>query len=232
MEIETLLIGLGSAVATLVLTILFQRHVNGRNKAEVGQRDEQIRTLEKEAHQKERSFLEERNRMELENLEAIKQAKAIAFEEGRQRGIIEGDAKRLTDVMALQAEFADKLQAEREKAGSEARERLRAEYELQSKLFSVQISPLVRITESKGLFRSDYQSDVGYQYQLLINGIPAFQPHVIIERSENRKEVNEENVREFLNSAKQIAEGAIEMYLGANGQFAKLALPVVKRLKG
>jgi hypothetical protein len=232
METETLLIGLISASLTLILTILFQRHFNKQHQAEIRQRDEQIQLLEKQTHQKERDFLEERNRTELANLETIKEAKKIAFEEGRQRGVTEGDAAHLTKVMALQAEFAEKLQTEREKAGSEARERLRAEYELQSKLFSVQISPLVRITENKGLFSSECQSDVGYQYQLLINGIPAFQPHVIVERSETRKEVNEENVKELLGSAKQIAEAAIDMYLGANGQFAKLALPVVKRLKG
>ena len=72
---------------------------------------------------------------------------------------------------------------------------------------------------------------MGYQYQLLINGIPAFQLHVIIERSETRKEINEENVKELLGIAKQIAEGSIDLYLGANGQLAKLALPVIKRLK-
>jgi hypothetical protein len=232
METETLLIGLFFAAVTFVLTILFQRHFNKQHQAEIRERDEQIQALEKQAHQKERDFLEERNKTELSNLESIKEAKKIAFEEGRQRGVTEGDTKHLTEVMALQADFAERLQSEREKAATEARERLRAEYELQSKLFSVQISPLVRITENKGLFSSENQTEVGYQYQLLINGIPAFQPHIIVERSETRKEVNEENLRQLLNSAKQIAEGAIDMYLGANGQFAKLALPVVKRLKG
>ena len=64
------------------------------------------------------------------------------------------------------------------------------------------------------------------------SGIPAFQPHLLIERSETRKEVNEERIDELTKVAKQIAEGAIDMYLGANGQFAKLAMPIVKRLKG
>ncbi len=232
METQTILIGLSSAAVTLTLTIFFQRHFNRHHQAEIRRRDEQVQFLEKQAHQRERDFLEERNSMELANHEYTKEAKKIAFEEGRQLGVVEADAKHLTEVTALQADFAENLRAEREKAAAEARERLSAEYELQSKLFSVQISPLVRITENKGMFSSKYQSEVGYQYQLLINGIPAFQPHIIVERSETRKEVNEENLKELLKSAKQIAEGAIDIYLGANGQFAKLALPVVKRLKG
>jgi hypothetical protein len=242
MEIETLFVGAGAALATFLLTLLFQRHFNRQHQQEVRQRDEHIHTLEKQAHQKEREFLEqrnraerefleERNRTELAHQEGIKDLKRLSFEEGRQRGLTEGDTRHLAEVASLQSDFVSKIQLEREKAASEARDRLRAEYELQSKLFSVQISPLVRVTENKGLFSAEYQSEVGYQYQLLINGIPAFQPHVIVERSEVRKEVNEENVKELIKSARQIAEGAIDLYLGANGQFAKLALPIIKRLK-
>ena len=143
-----------------------------------------------------------------------------SFAENERQAFKESEARRLM-----------KLQEERESSASDAREQLRAEYELQSKLFSVQISPLVRIVEDKGLFSSEFKTEVGYQYQLLINGIPAFQPHVLIERNEVRKEVNEERIDELIKVAKQIAEGAIDLYLGANGQFAKLAMPIVKRLK-
>lgn len=232
MDAMTLLIVATSAAATLVLTLLSQRYFNKKHQADIRQRDEQIHLLEKSAHQKERDFLDARNRAELANLELMKEAKRLAFEEGRQRGVTEGDTKHLADIAALQQEYSEKLNIERERAANEARERLRAEYELQTKLFSVQISPLVRITETKNFFNSEYMSEVGYQYQLLVNGIPAFQPHIIVERSENRKEVNEENIKQLMSSARQIAEGAIDMYLGANGQFAKLASPVIKRLKG
>jgi hypothetical protein len=232
METDTFLIGIGSASLTLVLTVVFQRLLNQKHQAEISHRDEQIRVLEKLAHQKERDFLEERNKIELANLDKTKEAKQVAFEEGRERGMTEGESKHLSQIIELQSGFAEKLKIECEKSATEAKERLRAEYELQSKLFSVQISPLVKITEDKGLFSSEFKSEVGYQYQLLINGIPAFQPHVIVERLETRKEVNEENIRELMGAAKQIAEGAIDMYLGANGQFAKLALPVLKRIKG
>lgn len=221
-----------SAALALVFAYLFKRFASKQHEAEIRQRETRIQDLEKQLHLKERDFLDERNRLEMAHLDDIKDAKKLAFEDGRQLGVTEGERDHLSKIMAMQAEFAAKLQEEREKAAFEAREQLRAEYELQSKLFSVQISPLVRIVEDKGLFSSEYKTEIGYQYQLLINGIPAFQPHVLIERSETRKEVNEERINELTKVAKQIAEGAIDMYLGANGQFAKLAMPIVKRLKG
>ena len=226
-----LAIAVASAVLAVVVTHFVKRFTNKEHEDEVRRRDIQIQNSEKQLHLKERDFLDERNRIEMAHLENIKEAKKAAFEEGRQLGVTEGERDHLSKIMALQAEFAVKLQEERESSASDAREQLRAEYELQSKLFSVQISPLVRIVEDKGLFSSEFKTEVGYQYQLLINGIPAFQPHVLIERNEVRKEVNEERIDELIKVAKQIAEGAIDLYLGANGQFAKLAMPIVKRLK-
>jgi hypothetical protein len=227
-----LVTAVSSAVLTLVVAYFFRKLTGTQHKEEIRQRDTQIQDFEKQLHLKERDFLDERNRFEMAHLENIKEAKKVAFEEGRQLGLTEGERDHLSKMMTMQAEFAVKRQEEMETSALEAREKLRAEYELQSKLFSVQISPLVRIVEDKGLFSSEFKTEVGYQYQLLINGIPAFQPHLLIERSESRKEINEERIEELTKVARQIAEGAIDMYLGANGQFAKLAMPIVKRLKG
>jgi len=231
MESEIIVVAIGSAVCTLLLAWFIKRYTNQKHQEELHQRDEKIHELEKQVHLREREYLDERNRIDLAHFDEKKIARLNAFEEGRQFGRAESEREHVSQDMERQSEFASKLATEREQAAAEARERLRAEYELQSKLFSVQISPFVRINEIKELFSTKHETEVGYQYQLLINGIPAFQPHIIIERSEIRKEVNEENVRELLSVAKQVAEGAIDMYLGANGQFAKLAQPVIKRLK-
>lgn len=233
---ESLLAYLGVAVASAIFALAiahFLRKLTTRQHSEeIRLRDIQIQDFEKQLHVKERNFLDERNRIELANVESIKEAKKLAFEEGRQLGLTEGERDHLSKIMELQGEFAAKIIEERRVAASEAREQLRVEYELQSKLFSVQISPLVRVLEDKGLFSSEFKTEIGYQYQLLINGIPAFQPHLFIERTETRKEINEERINELTKIAKQIAEGAIDMYLGSNGQFAKLAMPIVKRHKG
>ena len=194
-------------------------------------REAELRDAQKMIHEKERAFLEERNRIEIAHSDAIQKAKSEAHEQGRQLGKVEGNSQHLEEIMVLKSQFSTKLISDVDAAVTEARKRLTAEYELQSKLFTVQISPFVRITDNKGIFSSESVVETGYQYQLLVNGIPAFQPHEIIERSENKKEVNEENVRELASMAKGFASSAIDMYLGAGGgKFAKLAPAIIKKL--
>lgn len=229
---ETFLIAIASAGLTATVLTVFRRYLSKKHKEETSGLNAQIRELEKQLHLRDRASLDERNQLEVAQAERLKSARNESFEEGRRLGLAESERDHIANITQLKASFSETLAHERDKAAAEARDRLRAEYELQSKLFSVQISPLVRIKEIKEFLSSKYESEVGYQYQLLINGIPAFQPHLVIERSEVRKEVNEENVRELLSIAKQVAEGAIDMYLGANGQFAKIAQPILKRLKG
>ena len=209
----------------------FMRSKLAQAQALCANREANLREAQKSIHEKERSFLEERNRIELANADALQSAKAEAYEQGRQLGKIEGNSQHLEEIIALKSEFNTKLAAEVDGAVTESRKRLTAEYELQTKLFTVQISPFVRISENKGLFSSESEVETGYQYQLLVNGIPAFQPHSIVERSEVRKEVNEENVRELVAIARDFASTAIETYLGAGGgKFAKLASVIVKKL--
>jgi hypothetical protein len=195
------------------------------------ERERELHEAQKSIHENERLFLDKMNRVEIQHANKLKEAKALAHEEGRQLGIVEGKNQHLEEILALKSEFSAKLAAEVDEAVKEARKRLTAEYELQTKLFTVQISPFVRIAENKKLFSSESEVETGYQYQLLVNGIPAFQPHSIVERSEVRKEVNEENVRELISMAKDFASNAIDTYLGVGGgKFAKLASVIVKKL--
>ena len=130
------------------------------------EREADLREAQKSIHEKERSFLEERNHIEIANANALQSAKAEAYEQGRQLGRVEGNSQHLEEIIALKSEFNAKLAAEVDGAVTEARKRLTAEYELQTKLFTVQISPFVRISENKGLFSSESEVETGYQYQL------------------------------------------------------------------
>ena len=224
--LAVLFLALGFAAAWV-----FIRSKLAQLQAVCDEREENLREAQKSVYEKERGFLEERNRIELLHADALQAAKAEAHEQGRQLGVVEGKSQHLEEVIALKAEFSAKLAAEVDTAVTEARKRLTAEYELQTKLFTVQVSPFVRVSDISTLFTTEYEVETGYQYQLLVNGIPAFQPHYIIERSEVRKEVKEENVRELVSMAKDFATNAIETYLGAGGgKFAKLAGEIVKRL--
>ena len=68
------------------------------------------------------------------------------------------------------------------------------------------------------MFKDDFRSEIGYQYQLLVNGIPAFQPHVIIEQSEEIAAVDKETVNNLIMLATKCAQIAADTYLaGATG---------------
>lgn len=197
--------------------LLFRSRLE-RIQSSLGEREADLREAQKAIHERDRTFLEERNRLrDIELRSAAQRARADAHEQGRQFGRVEGNTQHLEEIIALKADFATKLDSAVDVAAAEARRRLTAEYELQSKLFTVQINPYVRITENKGLFSSESVVDTGYQYQLLVNGHPTFQPHVIIERSEARKLVDEENIKQMIELAQGFAANAIETYLGAGG---------------
>lgn len=137
-----------------------------------------------------------------------------------------------------ECEFLDRLteqkrelmaaqQEELREAVSETRETQRTEFELQSKLFSVKLSPYVEISDSRVLMRTRYRSVSGYQYQLLVNGIPAFAPHVVQESVETTYVVDQDKLVQL---AREAAQAAVQLYTGGASQFVEIAAPIVKRL--
>lgn len=230
MEYEYLVAATGAIVATVLISSALWRHASAKLRDEMAIQIAATRELEKQLHIKDREFLEERNRIELLSAENLRFAKTASFEEGRLVGVAESHRDHINELAALRTELCTKLEIERQQAGEDARERLRAEYELQIKLFSVKISPYVKITEDKGLFGDKYETVAGYQYQLLVNGIPAFSPHVVPERIETKKAINEELEHMLIRTAQQAAETAIQLYLGGSPQFAKLAPILIERM--
>jgi hypothetical protein len=226
------LLGVAAVTAALVAVIAFLlwNRASDRQTKALAEQLEASRELEKEIHIRERDFLAERNRLEIEKSEAIRAAQVGAFEKGREQGIVENHAAHISELATQRSELLKKVEEERESAASEAREKLRAEYELQSKLFTVKITPYVSITEDKGLIRNEFETVAGYQYQLLVNGIPAFSPHLVPEHTEVKRSLNPEVEKALIQTAQRAADAAIDMYLGGNGQFAKLAAPIIKRL--
>lgn len=227
---QIFVITLISVALTAVIAFLLWNRVYDRQAKELAKQIEAKRELEKKIHIQEREFLAERNRIEIEKSEMFRTVQADAFEKGRQQGIVENNANHISELATKRSEFLKKIDEERESATLEAREKLRAEYELQLKLFTVKITPYVSITENKGLIRNKFETVAGYQYQLLVNGIPAFSPHLVQEHTEVKQSLNPEVEKALIKTAQRAADAAINMYLGGNGQFAKLATPIIKRL--
>jgi hypothetical protein len=230
MNTETVLIVLAASMTTLTIVWMLWRKEKQGLDLELTQRVSEVRELEKKMHVRERDFLDEKNQIEMAKTEALRNARATGYEEGRAYGQVERERDHLTEVTKLRSEFALQLIRERESAACDARDRLRAEYELQTKLFTVKICPYLRIAEDKSMFNKKHELVSGYQYQLLINGIPAFSPHVVPERTEIKSEINPQLEATLLGIAEKAADAAINLYLGGNAQFAKLAPAIVERI--
>lgn len=193
-------------------------------------RESEIQDLSRKLYAAEQEYLAEKNRIELKHQDDLRTARAAALEEGRSLGREESRSEHIKTLTDQQASWAERLQEGRKQSYQEGYDHARAEAELQSKLFDVKISPYVEVAAAKGMFRSQEEVRAGYQYQLLVNGIPAFQPHVIIERREVSSKANEENIKAMVNFAADAAKGAISLYLGGGSRFVKLGAPIVKRL--
>lgn len=200
-------------------------------EAEINELRSRLASLREELHEAQSERQADRIRFENDHHEQVKLQRAKAFEEGRELGKAEQRKDHVEEITRIYQENVKKTAEEVEHAVADAKDRVRSEYELQSKMFSVQISPYVQITEDKGLISSSYVTEAGYQYQLLVNGIPSFQPHIIIERTETRKEVSQEKLNELVSTATEIAASAISTYLSSGAKaFAKIAPAVIRRL--
>ncbi len=230
MNTEIALAAIAGSLVTFVLLWLFVKGERAGSAAEMKQHIAEARELEKKIHVREREFLNEKNELEVTKTEALRAARSVGYQEGREFGQAENQRDHLIEVTKLRTEFSQQLANERESAAADARDKLRAEYELQTKLFTVKICPYLRISEDKSIFNKKHELISGYQYQLLINGIPAFAPHVVPERTETHSEINPELEGMLLRVAEKAADAAINLYLGGNIQFARVTPAKVERV--
>lgn len=118
------------------------------------------------------------------------------------------------EIIELKRIHNDELHLEIKAAMAKGYEQAKLEYDYKSKVFGLSMRPYVKITDAKGFFNNEKVSLLGYQFQLLVNGIPAFQPHVIIEKEEQHKEINKENISFLIEEAVKITTAAAKLYLG------------------
>lgn len=228
---DVFFIVLSTAIVVALLGFLTHRHWTNEFHNKLQAQLEKANEAERQTHLREIDHLEQRKRLEIDHASKLEQARAASFEEGKKRGIDESDLALKRTLAEQRESFSAQLHTEKAQAAREARDLERAEYELQAKLFSVKISPFVQLITDKGIVYDDFESKVGYQYQLLVNGIPAFQPHVVIERHEKVKEFDQAVKQALLRVAEGCAKAAMATYLGANPQFAQIAPAVVETIK-
>ncbi len=193
--------------------------------------ESKAKELEKQIHINEANFLERKNRMEIAYREEQKLLRESTWNEGKAHGQSEGEKDHLIEITQLMSEYREKILQERNLAANEARSQARIEFELQSKLFGVVIKPYVKIEKDDSFLWASNKSTAGYQYQLLVNGIPAFQPHVVIEHTAESKEFNDTRLEGLKEIAIKAAQAAAELYFsGASSAVIKMGVPIIEEI--
>ena len=71
---------------------------------------------------------------------------------------------------------------------------------------SVIMHPFVNTDRARGVFTKETSVEVGYKYQLLIQGLPCFEPHTVIVETTKEREVNDETIELLRTKALEFAE--------------------------
>jgi hypothetical protein len=98
-----------------------------------------------------------------------------------------------------------------------------------AKAFSLTVRPYIRKIRDDSFIRKLNRLEIGYQYQLLINGFPCFDPHVVIEQHYEEKEVNQEVIERMSRIALEVAKAAVAIQAGPAGAFIPISTtPVIE----
>jgi len=122
-----------------------------------------------------------------------------------------------------------KHQQQLEQAEQRFRERLDDQFRNE---LSVTVYPFVNTRSERNWIFRETVIELGYKYQLLVRGLPCFEPHTVVVESKREKEVDEEMVEILKTKALQFAEAAIAAKGGAiPGKVISIAKTTVSRIK-
>lgn len=205
-----------SVLVTAVATMAFHTKRSRSLDQKIRELDTQINEHQKSVHRLEADHLKSRNSLEIEHHELSKKLRDQHYTEGYQYGLAANQKDHLIEITNLRSIHRDEMAQREIEAEHKGRAIAKMEHEAQVKAFSVEIRPYVKIEKDTGVIWDDHKSYTGYQYQLLVNGIPAFQPHVVIESSEEIKSVDKQTISELLKLAHKSADIAAKVYLGGS----------------
>jgi hypothetical protein len=126
------------------------------------------------------------------------------------------------------------LDAEREKLNLRHADQLRAlelRHDDQLKKvespLTVTVHPFVDAAEDKSLFKKSTTLEVGYKYQLMVQGIPCMEPHRVVVETQTKVELDDQAIRAFSEKALALAEAAANIKGGGAGALISVAKTVV-----
>ena len=126
---------------------------------------------------------------------------------------------------AVQVAIDDERYRARE-AHQQAEQRFTQAFEDQkNSALSVVVHPFVNTEAQKGVFTKETKIEIGYKYQLFVQGLPCFEPHTMVLESTVQKEVDQQTLDFLKSKAEQAAEAAV---LVKGGGAAKTAITIAK----
>ena len=168
-----------------------------------------------------------------------------------QRGLTDGEASaararadEISKVMAIHQEQVqmmlqkyqtqmdeqqNRLFKDRNDAVAKAIDNVHQELEARTKAFSVQVSPFVRASDVGNLISQETKIVSGYNYQLMIHGMPAFNPHECILEEKTVKR-NSEQLNRLTDEAITLLAKNVEQIFSPAGTIVKIVAPVKKLL--
>lgn len=127
------------------------------------------------------------------------------------------------------AELKVKVREAEDRGYEEGKRQAELRADEKGKAFSVTVRPYIKKLKDDGFFKKMNRLQVGYQYQLQINGIPCFDPHVVIEQHYEEREVNQEVIERMTKLALEAARTAVAIQAGPAGAFIPIASsPVIE----
>lgn len=84
-------------------------------------------------------------------------------------------------------------------------------HERQKPVLSVQVRPYVSTVKStRALVFDEFRSAVGFQYQLMVDGVPCFQPHIVIDEEQKEKSLNDERLNLLVSRATDVVRRELQ----------------------
>ena len=80
---------------------------------------------------------------------------------------------------------------------------------------TVVVHPFVNTEVDEGFIKSTTSVEVGYKYQLMIQGIPCMEPHDVVVERQTKVKVDEQAIKAWGEKALALAEAAIQIKGGA-----------------
>ena len=105
--------------------------------------------------------------------------------------------------------------------------------EMNSKIMSLSITPKYDEEKVRGFFKRGKIIKSGYEYQILINGIPCLEPYFKIVNITRIKEISEDNIKLIINKSMEAAELLIKATSPVsfiNGNFIAMGQEILKRI--